>query len=95
MFVEIADAYVTTVRKIRATLDDIEDMFHQSPEVPIRIYEAFEQHVIDINTIFVDRFIQAFSIYNYDEMRKINNDLVEAVIVESQKFLESKHVNNI
>lgn len=65
-------------------------MFLGCPEVPINIYKTYEAQVINIGTAFVDEFVDAYSRYDFDKMTQINDDLVEAVIEASEKFLESK-----
>lgn len=91
---EISDAYLLTVQRIRATLDEIEDIFLDNPEVPLTIYQTFEQKVIDINKDYIEKFLEAFSNFDFTEMERISNDVVDAVIDASQKFMELEYVTS-
>ncbi|KAG4071150.1 hypothetical protein HA402_003282 [Bradysia odoriphaga] len=91
---EIADAYLLTVRRIGATLDEIEDIFLENPEVPINIYHTFEQRVVDINSDYNEKFLEAFSNFDLAEMERISKEVVEAVIDVSEKFMELEFVAN-
>lgn len=91
-FLEISETYLTTVRRIRATLDDIEDIFLDNPEVPLHIYNSFETQILDINKIFADKFLDAFCGFHYEEMKQVNDALIEAVIIAAENFLESEYI---
>lgn len=83
-----------TVQRIRATLDEIEDIFLENPEVPMNIYHNFEQQVIDINKNYIERFLDAFANYDFAEMERVSNEVVEAVLEASDKFMEIEYVTS-
>lgn len=83
---EITEIYLTTINKIRATLDEVEDTFLKYPEVDINLYKTFEKQVIEVTIIYIDKFVQAYENHDFEEMSKTHDELIEAVIVISQKF---------
>lgn len=74
------------IYKLRATLDEVQDTFLKYPEVDIQLYENFEQKVIDVNLALIDRFVEACAQYDFDEMNKVHDEIIEAVIEISEKF---------
>lgn len=67
-------------------MDEVEETFLKYPEVDIKLYQNFEQKVIDANMALIDRFVEACAQYDFDEMNRVHDEIIEAVIEISEKF---------
>lgn len=85
-YTEMVNQYLTTLRKVRDILDEVEDTFVKYPEVDKNIYKNFEKQVIDANIVYIDKFLDAFANNDFEGMNKIHDDLIETVIAISEKF---------
>lgn len=61
-------------------------MFLKYPEVDMNLFTKFEEQVINANIGCTDRFVDAFSNYDFDEMDKIHDEFIEEVIEISEKY---------
>lgn len=77
---ELAESYLEQIRRVRDTLDEIEGTFLDNPEVQISIYHDFEKKVINAARFYNDKFVEAFSKYNFNGMKKLQANIIEEII---------------
>lgn len=52
----------------------------------MNLYTKFEEQVMNANVACIDRFVDAFASYDIEEMNRIQEEMIEAVIEISEKY---------